>query len=239
MTSLTVVVADTENHILARSALEKSIRFREISDILIYSDDASFWPGYPVSKIEKIRDISGYNSCIINRLADDLTTDFALIVQYDGFVLREPQWSEGFLKYDYIGAPWFDEEGWHVGNGGFSLRSRRLIDAIGSFSERYNARVSEDVFICKHVRRELEALHFRYAPLEVARRFSCEWPIGKWKTFGFHGIFHLPNLYADQLDFLLENLSEATLQRRWQYIYATLRLLRPEAAEALRLRYSG
>jgi hypothetical protein len=124
-----------------------------------------------------------------------------------------------------------------VGNGGFSLRSRRLVDTVSFFSERYDEEVAEDVFICKHIRRELESRQLRFAPLESARRFSCEWPVGKWKTFGFHGIFHLPGLYINQMDFLLENLSEATLRRRWQYIYATLRYLRPDAAEALRTRF--
>ena len=41
---------------------------------------------------------------------------------------------EPFLKYDYIGAPWSktqDDNKYHVGNGGFSLRSKsKMVEVI-------------------------------------------------------------------------------------------------------------
>lgn len=237
MPSLTVVVADTENHVLARAALERSLVHRDVKEVLIYSDDASRWPGYTIRTIDRIRDIDGYNRCVIDRLADDVTTDAALVVQYDGFILDPAQWSDVFYRYDYIGAPWYDSEGWTVGNGGFSLRSRRLIDAVRSMSQDYDPAVAEDVYICKHLRRRLAARRIDFAPIEVARRFSCEWPIPKWKTFGFHGIFHLPAVYADRIDFLMDNLSDKTLARRWKFMYPFLQVHHPAQAQALRSRF--
>jgi len=235
--NLTVVIADTENHALARCALERSVQFKGVKDVLVYSDDSAAWHGYTVSKITKIQGIQDYNNCIIKRLAEDLVTDFALVIQYDGFVLDGKQWTDRYLNYDYIGAPWYDDDGWHVGNGGFSLRSRRLVDSVGAFAMQYSDSINEDVFICKKIRRQLEGNLLKFAPLEVARRFSYEWPVGQWDTFGFHGIFHLPKLYVDNLAFLLGNLSEKTLRRRWKYIYPFLCVLLPDEAEAIRRRF--
>ncbi|WP_418119419.1 DUF5672 family protein [Variovorax sp. 350MFTsu5.1] len=82
-------------------------------------------------------------------------TEFALVVQEDGWVVNAANWSDEFLDCDYIGAPihlakidapqgtwwrnrfeWADELGkpGHVvtpiQNGGFSLRSRRFMRAL-------------------------------------------------------------------------------------------------------------
>ncbi|MBB4219922.1 DUF5672 family protein [Variovorax guangxiensis] len=82
-------------------------------------------------------------------------TEFAVVVQEDGWVVNAANWSDEFLDCDYIGAPihlakidapqgtywrnrfeWADELGkpGHVvtpiQNGGFSLRSRRFMRAL-------------------------------------------------------------------------------------------------------------
>jgi hypothetical protein len=33
-------------------------------------------------------------------------TEFAILVHEDGFIVNPECWSDEFLKYDYIGAPW-------------------------------------------------------------------------------------------------------------------------------------
>ncbi|OOF42549.1 hypothetical protein BKK51_12790 [Rodentibacter trehalosifermentans] len=95
-----------------------------------------------------------YNVFVLYSLDDLIETDFALIVQNDGFVLNGNNWREEFLEYDYIGAPLLymgraKENGviepivnWEgclpyyksvpddvfIGqNGGFSLRSKKLL----------------------------------------------------------------------------------------------------------------
>jgi hypothetical protein len=148
-----------------------------------------------------------YSEFVIRHLAPHVDTPHVLIIQYDGFILNPSAWEDEFLEYDYIGAPWhirashihrhgFPEEflgTWRVGNGGFSLRSKRLLEecahlaAQGVFVEYH----PEDVQVCIHHRTALERKGVKYAPVELAKRFSYESDgTGRvWSgEFGFHGI---------------------------------------------------
>jgi hypothetical protein len=81
---------------------------------------------------EYFKDLSGYNSLMMKKEFYDRFSNYKniLIYQLDCFVFRDVLESWCNRGYDYIGAPWFDdnlshEEGanlWAVGNGGFSLR---------------------------------------------------------------------------------------------------------------------
>lgn len=125
------------------------------------------------------------------RLYERFETEYVLIVQDDGFPLRGGL--EKFVgPYDYIGAPfvrhstWFD---WYpyprfcVGNGGFSLRSRRICEASAKYYSRYFRRmpyfwplVGDDTFYCKTLRILFSEYRrcFEFAPPEIAGRFSFE-----------------------------------------------------------------
>ncbi len=99
-------------------------------------------------------------------------------------------WDAAFLDCDYIGAKWYwHEDGMRVGNGGFSLRSRKLLEALQD--PRIVLTDAEDLTIGRTFRRLLEREHgIRFASEELADRFSFEvaYPIGK--PFGFHGLFN-------------------------------------------------
>lgn len=157
--------------------------------------------GIKVVHIEKL-DYKGYSEFMLYKLKDYIKTDFALVVQYDGYVTRPSSWSDEFLKYDYIGAPWrkdqhFTPEGINVrvGNGGFSLRSKKLLEAPNKlnlpFTDGGNGKgyFNEDGNICVYHRKALEEAGILFAPVEVASRFSretiCEDSYDK--PFGFHG----------------------------------------------------
>lgn len=94
-------------------------------------------------------------------------------------------WKNEWLDYDYIGAVWQDGV---VGNGGFSLRSKRLLDALTdpSFSAPF---FPEDEKICRDWRTRLENnYHIKFAPAEVASDFSIEG--GRYTNqFGFHSFY--------------------------------------------------
>lgn len=139
-----------------------------------------------------------------------VTTDFCLIVQADGYVLNPQLWTDDFLNYDYIGAPWrlrkdayIDPFGnqIRVGNGGFSLRSKKLLAVPNTHDIPWDVNssdfykhmdvglFSEDGNICVHNRHIFEAAGCVWAPLEIAIRFSKEQRIAEkqpGKTFGFH-----------------------------------------------------
>ncbi len=135
-------------------------------------------------------DIHAYSRFCIKNLAGAVQGTHVLVVQNDGYILRPDLWNPAWLQYDYIGAPWRlmvagGDKRKRVGNGGFSLRSRRLLDECSQLD--YDEGVAEDIQICQTRRHTLLFRGIRFAPLEIARRFSVEKVDPKGPTFGFHG----------------------------------------------------
>lgn len=145
-----------------------------------------------------------YNHFVVYRLHEYVDTDFALLVQNDGYVVNPDKWRNEFLDYDYVGAPWpmptdgysfRDADGnlYRVGNGGFSLRSKRLLKIpteLGLEWKEYYGNYHEDGFLCVHNRKKLEEAGCAFAPLEVAKHFSHETNVPEIQgiiPFGFHG----------------------------------------------------
>jgi hypothetical protein len=124
-------------------------------------------------------------------------TSHFLVIQWDSWIIRPDCWSDEFLEYDYIGAPWRYRDGRNVGNGGFSLRSMNLVAAVlhepEIINEIKNGKHNEDEIIGRRYRKLLEVAHgIRFAPEGVAFRFSRErtgWDRPE-ASFGFHGIFN-------------------------------------------------
>jgi|GEM_PF-1685836 ADP-heptose:LPS heptosyltransferase len=109
--------------------------------------------------------------------------DRVLIFERDTRLLRRGV-SE-FLEWDYIGAPWRVGEPWAkghvVGNGGLSLRNPAVMLKI---CRRYqHDGINDDLFFVSHMA-EVGGL---IAPVEVARKFSCE-TIFVLGTLGCHAI---------------------------------------------------
>lgn len=116
-----------------------------------------------------------------------IRTDFALFLHLDGYILHPARWEPEFLKYDYIGAPWPKHiNADRVGNGGFCLKSRRLMSRVAQLPW---VNVPGDVMVCSHYRRTLLHEGFTFAPPHVAARFSTEMPCPESvpESFGFHG----------------------------------------------------
>jgi hypothetical protein len=181
-------------------ALKKSmvgIEYAEV--ILITHEDLNLEnEGIKVVKIEKL-DYKGYNYFIIYTLKDYIKSDFVLIVQHDGYVLRPNKWNNKFFEYDYIGAPWpkdlhFAANGKNirVGNGGFTFRSKKLLNILSDldlpFSDFGTGFFHEDGIICLGYGERLEKEGIKFAPVEIASMFSRErWcHDSKLFTFGFH-----------------------------------------------------
>lgn len=166
------------------------------------------------SECYKINSINDYSYYCIYNLHKHVSTSHCLVIQADGFVINPEQWDPLWLTYDYIGAPWeyvdhayLDPWGNHqrVGNGGFSLRSKKLLEVPlnayvhfdvnrGNFYKHMNANdTAEDGCICVHNRHIYEVLGCKFAPIEIASRFAHEKPLPETvgiKPFGFH--YHLP-----------------------------------------------
>jgi hypothetical protein len=144
-------------------------------------------------EIAPLDSIESYSEFMLKGLAPHLRTSHLLVVQWDGYVLNPVAWRDEFLSVDYIGAPWNHvPQPWKVGNGGFSLRSAALLQALQDPSIR--AEHPEDLCICKTNRAALEAKGLRFAPLAMAERFAVEDGPLSAEVFGFHGPYHLPSL---------------------------------------------
>ncbi len=188
----------------------------DFGEVVLFSDHASV-EGHRLPEsvrwvpIEPLRSIEAYSNFMLKALAPHIQTSHVLVIQWDGFVLNGGAWTPRFLEYDYIGAPWNHLAGpWTMGNGGFSLRSRRLLLALQD--PALAAHHPEDVCICREHRAVLEQQGIRFAPEALARRFAVEDNALADDVFGFHGIYHLPHvLPADQVLALMRSLDVSAL----------------------------
>jgi len=127
-----------------------------------------------------------------------------LIIQDDGFIINPNLWDDDFLNYDYIGAPWIKNEneepfGWvaeygnSIGNGGFSLRSKKFIKESSCLN--YNSTANEDVFLTCVKFNYFKGKNINFPNIDLAARFSIETRTNKYNNFnncfGFHGKHNL------------------------------------------------
>lgn len=141
-----------------------------------------------------IRSKEAYSEFIIKESYKHINTSHVLIFQHDGFVHNWKAWNNDWLQYDYIGAPWWYQDGYNVGNGGFSLRSKRLMEIVAKDDviRSRNLYHPEDDVICRTYRKYLEDKYqIKFAPLSVAEKFSFEGYMQPTKflsdQFGVHG----------------------------------------------------
>jgi hypothetical protein len=165
-------------------------------------------------KIGPIASREAYSRFMIHDLHQHIATSHALCVQWDGYVLDPARWNPAFLEYDYIGAPWpHFADSMCVGNGGFSLRSWRLLEACATLDIGDEA---EDIAICRTNRRVLEErFGLRFAPEHIARQFAFERRAPLGDEFGFHGAFNMVGrMPGSMLAGLLAELEPGLLNRR-------------------------
>ena len=174
-------------------ALEKSLRQADFGEVLLLSDQAPPVGADPTiawRQIKRLESRADYSRFMLRELADHIATTHALCVQWDGFVLRGDAWNPCFLDYDYIGAVWpHFGDAHNVGNGGFSLRSRRLLELCRELP--FDETQVEDIVIGRLCRSQLERQQIRFAPEALARSFAYERGSPTGREFGFHGAFNL------------------------------------------------
>lgn len=125
-----------------------------------------------------------------------------LIYQEDSLLFHNK--IEPFLNYDYIGAPWSKEQDdniYHVGNGGFSLRSREKMkqvllnyspnnikpgkSTLNFMNKTKSSIIPEDVFFSKIL---IDNNLGNVATYEIAKEFSQE-SIFSQNPLGGHNFF--------------------------------------------------
>ncbi|MBL0422365.1 hypothetical protein JI739_18600 [Ramlibacter sp. AW1] len=192
---VTLCAADSATPRLAAQALARCTAQARFARTLLFTHaDLDAGPAL-IIKIAPLESREAYSNFMLSDLGTHIETSHVLVVQWDGFITDAACWDDAFLDYDYIGARWpAGLPGRDVGNGGFSLRSRRLLEALRDPRLRCEPGTPEDVVICSLWRDRLEEQHgIRFAPLEIAARFAYELDPRPGPTFGFHGMFNLPD----------------------------------------------
>lgn len=207
--TISLFLIDTASPVLARNALLISMQRFEFDVIKVFTNTPELYPGMECIKIRELKSAADYSNFTIREMPNYIDTDYILIIHYDGFVLNGNEFSNTYFHYDYIGAPWITDDVNAVGNGGFSWRSKKLCVAAQELSAEHQDIGHEDVFICKLKRRTLEETYQCFFPSkDVALHFAFESTHPRFPTFGFHGAFHLPIIYRDNIEYLLDNLPD-------------------------------
>jgi len=207
---VTLLCIDTKQPIEALLAMmqsKKSIGFaacKFLTDKEKLEQVPNFVSGIDIIDIGKINNLARYNEFCLKEFVEYFDTEFCLMVQHDGFVVRPHLWSNKFFEYDYIGAPWPEEWGYcnRVGNGGFSLRSKKfaqkckdIFNHIDFHSEvtrdRNDISINEDFLSCVIHFEEMKSNGIKFAPPELAALFSTEHYVKEMlpESFGFHDKF--------------------------------------------------
>tara|TARA_R110000868_G_scaffold5867_6_gene34233 strand:- start:434 stop:1156 length:723 start_codon:yes stop_codon:yes gene_type:complete len=140
-------------------------------------------------------------------------TKFMIYCHGDGFATSADPWCDAFLEFDYLGAPWpkynlersssrwdlvkkayyESNKTYCVGNGGFSLRTKKLMEEVSRLYKDEYYQIPEDLVIAIIMRKELETKGFQFTNhIPLASRFSCEAPFidgyicSSDKSVGFH-----------------------------------------------------
>ncbi len=204
MKNISAVIIDTYEHKnMAEIAINMMLRLSWLKKIYTFSDSPfSTIDDSKVEfvKIQPIQSMNEYSATIFKKLIGKIKEDYFFVFQWDGFPVFPDNWDDSFCNYDYVGAP-LEDAGGLVGNGGFSLRSNKLlkaIDNLGVAVDISNTAVqSEDWLICVDNRVALESIGINFAPPEVGSKFSIETGLITPDIFGFHGSMNFPFLFQE------------------------------------------
>jgi len=184
----------------------KDLNFRK-KIIYTYKEPTINTEDFEIKIVDEIP-YNDFGDVIYDFYAESFDTDFVINFHSDGFIQNPKAWTDDFLNYDYIGAPIIpnfqniNKSSQNtvfpfIGNGGFSLRSKKLCQKIkklkeinylpkylncfnGSFiSEDFYQKLPfyfrhEDVYIglfCKDI---LESYGFKFPDENIASMFSTE-----------------------------------------------------------------
>lgn len=212
LSSTTLICVDcTDKLHLAERAIQKSMECADFADVKLLTHDATRKHAVTIPRIKSLQE---YSRFMIRELHKYVQTMHALVVQWDGHPIQPHCWTNEFLNYDYGGAPFQPTN--LVGNGGFGIRSKRLLYECSKLPEGNDH--PEDAAVAIHFRKHLENRGIKFMPPELARRLSHEgrsWDSEEWRgipnecgnSFGFHSFLSVlpkdvdkPNVYVHSGD---------------------------------------
>lgn len=206
---ITLLAVATNNIPQTLASLRRCINLMDFSKIKLFTDVLPV--GLP-SDIEFVQcpplNYNTYMNYTFRDLGEFVDTSHCLLVQYDSWILRPQMWKDEWLQYDYIAPPWSTHECMklpsgeyiRVGCGGFSLRSKKLLDLpkqlnlplVEYVGHPYNM-WADDWNFCVYYRDIFLEQGITYAPRLEATQFGQEMDMDENKgiyPFGFHKYVH-------------------------------------------------
>jgi len=191
---VTLVTIETMYHDLAARAMQETLDRVPFKHVLVFSD-RDFLPG---SRHVNIQHGNMFNYCnlLLKGLNEFIDTKYMIFQQWDAMVHDGSKWTNDFLLHDYIGAVWpWRPAGQNVGNGGFSLRSKRLLEQLAAPHIKLEPDgehgVQEDNYISILHRPWLESQGMVFAHPGLADRFSIELNPGGADAMAHHGFWNI------------------------------------------------
>ena len=199
LSNVTLLCVETRDPELAHWAIDRCLagtRFAKV--VLITNTDLVKNKQSDIEYIQAptIKSTKDYSDLLLTGIDQHVVGSHVLVIQWDSFITHPNLWCNEFLEYDYIGPVWPHHPQTPVGNGGFSLRSVNLLEAIKrpGFTKKH----PEDYCICADNKDFLEKeCGIRFAPSAVAEQFAVE--RSEWHdAFGFHGFFNFGRVLSDE-----------------------------------------
>lgn len=164
----------------------------EFDRVIFFTNIPIKLDGIEIIQIDELEGKDGYSHFMLKEAYKYIHSKYVLVSQHDSWILDKDQFDERLYDIDYCGALWLETDGLANGNGGFSWRSKRLMEIVGQ-DDFINATSPEDVALCRVYRRYLEKNYdLIWASDEICEQFSFELACPTRPTFGFHNFFHKP-----------------------------------------------
>ena len=150
LSQITLFCFETREPLLAEWAIKKCLSKAIFKNIVLMTDlslVSNKIPEINYVQAPKISSLENYSKFMITELYKYVSGTHVLVIQWDSFITNKNKWEDDFINYDYIGAIWPHHSKYPVGNGGFSLRSQKLLEALKD-SEVINWSPGRLLYLC-------------------------------------------------------------------------------------------
>jgi hypothetical protein len=190
---ITLICVSNAHHELVNFSFKKCLENIPYIKEVIFFSDKSVPLCNTFIKIKKDFTYKDYNNFILKNLYYFVDTDYVIIIQPDSMAVNKNLWTDDFLKFDYAGA---QTEGIGTYNGGFTLRSKKLLNALLDSEIKVLECIKNNSFFCykedtiiTHYYKNFlqEFYNIKFCDDNIAKKFSTDILHNDITSFGFHG----------------------------------------------------
>ena len=197
LSNVTLLCVETREPELAHWAIDRCLQGTKFAKVVLLTNlelVSQRKPEIEYMQAPLIRTIKDYSDLLLTGIGKYVQGTHVLVIQWDSFITHPHLWRDDFLECDYIGPVWPHHPESPVGNGGFSLRSKKLLGVIQE--PEFIKKHPEDYCICVENKKFLERRDIKIASVSIAEQFAVERT--PWHdAFGFHGFFNFGRVLND------------------------------------------